>query len=491
MLGQTSSQPNTQPKTKLIWWPQPGPQTALVHCPLPEIFFGGARGGGKTDGVLGKWAIKERRYGSAFNAIMFRRTTVSADDAIERARQVYCPLGAKFIGSGTPRFRMPNGGRVSFAYLERVTDADEYQGRNVTDVWVEEAGQFPDPKPIDRLNGVLRSAEGIPTQLIVTANPGGAGQVWMRDRYQLHPFPKRPRIISRVLGNGSVHRIAVIPSRLSDNRILTDSDPNYVNRLHMVGSADLVRGWLEGDWSAIAGAFFDCWSESKHVLEPFPIPEHWMRFRSMDWGSARPFSVGWWAVVSDDFAVDGRVLPRGALVRYREWYGAKGPNEGLKIHAEQVADGIKQREAGEKIAYGTIDPAAFQEDGGPSIAERMMLRGVHWTRADNARVSGRGALGGWDQMRGRLKGDDDGRPMLYVFSTCRDFIRTVPAMQHDPNRPEDVDTNSEDHAADEARYGCMSRPWVPPTKAVREVQISDYRGMGSSRDDDADGWRIV
>jgi hypothetical protein len=85
-------------------------------------------------------------------------------------------------------------------------------------------------------------------------------------------------------------------------------------------------------------------------------------------------------------------------------------------------------------------------------------------------------MGGWDQMRSRLVGDGDGRPMLVVFSTCVDFIRTVPFLQHDPDRPEDVMTDSEDHAGDEARYACMSRPWVPVREAPKpENIISGYR----------------
>ena len=181
----------------------------------------------------------------------------------------------------------------------------------------------------------------------------------------------------------------------------------------------------------------------------------------MDWGFAAPFSVGWWAVVPDTFAYQGRVLPRGALVRYREWYGASAPQKGLRMTADEVADGIAAREDGEEIAYGVLDPAAFAQDGGPSIAERMMRRGVLFRRADNRRLgNGLGAMGGWDQMRSRMRGRD-GVPMLYVFETCTDFIRTIPALQHDPDKAEDLDTEAEDHAADEARYGCMSRPWAP------------------------------
>lgn len=465
-----------------IWSPQAGPQKALIDCPLPEIFFGGARGGGKTDGVLGKWAIKERRYGEAFNAIMFRRTTVSSEDAIDRAKQIYGPLGARFVGSPLPRFKMPNGGRVLFAYLDSVSDAAEYQGRNVTDVWIEEAGQYPDPAPLDRLFGVMRSAKGVPVQMILTANPGGPGQQWIRERYKLVPFPRQPVVVDRVLEDGTVHKMAVVPSRITDNRILLEADPGYLSRLQMVGGKALVKAWLDGDWSAIEGAFFDEWSEAHHVLEPFAIPESWQRFRSADWGSAKPFSVGWWAVVEDDFhhPVSGVLLPRGAMVRYREWYGCQEGkvNAGLKLTAEQVADGVRNREAGETIAYGVMDPAAFAQDGGPSIAERMLASRVVFRPADNKRVSVRGAMGGWDMLRQRLIGEG-GRPMIYFFSTCKASIRTIPVLQHDEKRPEDLDTDMEDHAADEVRYACMSRPWSPQPKANGGVKRpTDYRVAG-------------
>lgn len=470
--------------TSTVWAPQPGPQTALIDCPFPEIFFGGARGGGKTDGVLGKWAIKEKRYGRDFNGIMFRRTTVSAEDAVERSKQIYLPLGGKFVGSPNPTWRMPNGGRVSFRYLENIDDANEWQGRNVTDAWIEEAGQYPTSGPIDRMFGVLRSASGIPVQLILTANPGGAGQHWIRDRYRLHPFPAKPMVLERLLPDGEIHKFAVIPSRLTDNKILLTRDPKYKSRLQMVGSAELVRAWLEGDWSAIEGAFFDCWSESRHVIRPFAVPSGWKRLRSMDWGSAHPFSVGWWTIVPDDheaenLAGDKLILPRGALVRYREWYGASGPNAGLKMDAERVGKGIKAKEEGEIVASGVLDPSAFRQDGGPSIAEMLLKGGAGFGRADNTRVPQKGAMAGWDQVRRRLVGDSEGQSMIYFFSTCTDAIRTIPVLQHDPDRPEDLDTDSEDHAADDVRYACNSRPYLPeptPEPKRNPVFIADDDG---------------
>lgn len=483
-----------QMSEEVVWAPQPGPQHALIDCPLPLIFFGGARGGGKTDGVLGKWAVKEAIYGPLFNAIMFRRTTVSSEDAIERSKQIYGPLGGKYVGSPQPTWTMPNGGRVSFRYLNSIDDAAEWQGRNVSDVWVEEAGQYPLPDPIDKLFGVLRSAGNIPVQMILTGNPGGPGQGWIRERFGLYPFPAKPIFRAISINEGTI-QAAVIPSRISDNRVLLANDPTYVDRLKLVGSAQLVKAWLEGDWSAVDGAFFDDWS-SKNIVKPFAIPTQWMRFRSMDWGFAAPFSVGWWAIASDDF----NGIPRGAMVRYREWYGASKPNVGLRLVADDVAKGIKAKETGDKIAYGVLDPAAFSPDqisgpisgignakgGGPSIGERFCRLGVMFKPADNKRVAARGAMGGWDMMRARIKGHD-GRPMLYVFDTCRDFIRTVPVLQHDSNKAEDLDTEAEDHIADEARYACMSRPWTPPIIAEKPRNLDRY----NKRPKESGSWMTV
>lgn len=458
-----------------------------MDCPLSEIFFGGARGGGKTDGVLGKWALKEKRYGAAFNAIMLRRTTVSSMDAIERSKEIYGPLGGKFNESKL-RWRMPNGGRVSFAYLDSVDDAQAYQGQNITDVWIEEAGQFPNPDPIDRLFGVLRSAKGVPVQIILTANPGGAGQHWISRRYKLVPFPDRPQIVERTSPSGSIIRMAVIPSRVTDNRILLHSDPGYISRLGLVGSAALVRAWLEGDWNAVEGAFFDTWNPARNVVKPFEVPADWARFRSGDWGSAKPFAFYWFAVASDPYRVNERLtIPRGALVAYREWYGCipGKENTGLKLTAEQVGQGLKERSGAETYSNSVFDPAAFAEDGGPSIASRIAGAGGGWWRpADNKRVSGRGAMGGWDQMRSRIDGTSDG-PMLVFFSTCEHAVRTIPALQHDISKPEDLDTEAEDHAADAVRYGCMSRPWTAPAKTPEQKNVSGYTPRETSLPSDS------
>ncbi len=445
----------------VIWRPTPGPQTALVTCPVFEVFYGGARGGGKTDGALGDFVIHADMWGQHAIGLMVRRTLKQLRETMARSKQIYGPLGAKFDETDK-EWTFPNGARLVFAYLERDSDADNYQGHSYTRVYVEEIGNFPSATPIMKLMATLRSGFGVQCGFRATGNPGGAGHQWVKARY-IDPAPRGWKIITTEFVNPftkeTVSRDRVyIPSRLSDNPYLGGE---YVANLHLSGSEQLVRAWLEGDWNVIAGAFFPEFG-LRHIVPYRALPAAWPRFRSGDWGSAKPFSFGWWAIS------DGSDLafPRGALIRYREWYGWNGkPNEGAKLTAEEVGVGIHERDAGEKIASGNsvLDPAAFASDGGPSIAERIYAgsgKKVMFRRADNKRTALVGAIGGWDQVRARLKGED-GRPMIYLMDNCAHLIRTLPALQHDEARPEDVDTEGEDHAPDECRYACMSRPYLP------------------------------
>lgn len=460
-------------RTEFVWRPQAGPQEAFVKCPVFEVVYGGARGGGKTDACLGDWALHAKRYGQDAKGLFLRRTQIALLPTIERAKRLFRPLGAIWKEQDK-RFVWPNGATLYFRYLDKDSDADNYQGHDYTRVYVEELTQFADPSPLDKIKATLRSGAGVPTGFRASCNPGGPGHTWVKQRYIdegawnivkstfINPFTNEEVSRSRVF----------IPAKLSDNPQLLHNDPGYVANLFMSGSKALVQAWLQGDWDVIEGAFFDCWENSKHVIQPFAIPPEWTRFRSFDWGSAAPFSVGWWAVAQDDRGS----IPRGALIRYREWYGASGPRKGLKLTTEEVAAGILERDVDDRIEYSVADPAIFAEDGGPSRAEVFGNHKVWFKRGDNKRVGSNGAMGGWDEMRQRLKGQD-GTPMLYVFETCKDFIRTVPALPHDPKKPEDVDTSAEDHVADEARYACMSRPWIKPLAQPDTQARSGYRAQ--------------
>lgn len=447
----------------VIWTPQPGPQEALIACPTFEVFYGGARGGGKTEGSIGDWLEHSGKYNAHAVGVFFRRKFKQLEEVVARTKLLFPQIGAKY-NEQKAEWVMPGGARLKFRYIERDSDAQEYQGHNYTRVYVEEATNFPTPAPINLLRGTLRSATGVPVGMRLTGNPGGPGHHWVKARY-ITPDPRGWRILKDTMkglqGEDLVMERVFIPSKISDNALLYKNDPYYVARLRQAGSESLVRAWLEGNWDLVDGAFFDTWDENKHVLRArdwLPrIPDYSFRFRSFDWGYAKPFSVGWYAVSDGTWG-----LPKEAIVKYREWYGSTGnPNEGLKLTADQVAKGIRMREMhpdrpelSDHIHAAVADPAIFIRDGGPSIGEIMMMAGIAWRRADNKRVPG------WAEVRRRLRGGDDGRPLLYFLDCCDDTIRTLPTLQVDDTDPEDLDTEGEDHAADETRYACMSRPWI-------------------------------
>jgi len=439
---------------RVIWSPQPGPQTDLVACPVFEVFFGGARGGGKTEASIGDWLNHSATYGENAVGLFIRRKLTQLADVIARTKILYGKLGAKY-NEQKKEFTMPNGARLRFAYLERDSDADEYHGHNYTRIYIEEATNFPFPDPIMKLKATLRSAAGVPCGIRLTGNPGGPGHHWVKARY-IDPNPKGYEVIKTSeeisIGGESItitlERV-FIPSKLTDNKLLLKNDPAYILKLRETGSEQLVRAWLEGDWNGVDGTFFSEFSEARHVIRgEFRFPRHWTVFRAMDWGSASPFSVGWYAVSDGTLS---HLYPRGALIKFREWYGTTGkPNVGLKLPANLVAQGILNREKDLKINLGIADPSIFITNGGPSIAEMMIVEGCSWLRGDNARQPG------WEQVRKRLSFEP--YPLLFFTEDCEHTIRTLPYLQHDEKNPEDLDTDAEDHAADETRYACMSRP---------------------------------
>lgn len=424
--------------------------------------------------MLGVAAIKADKY-PGFRGMFLRRELTQLEPTIERAKQILLPLGWQYA-EVKKIFHHPNGSsNLRFRPLDKDVDAQRHQGHSFSDIFAEELTNWPDPSPLRKMQATLRSAEGVPTQFWATCNPGGPGHTWVK-AMAIDPAPAGYELIN----SPDWGELVYIPSRVEDNQLLLKNDPHYIERLKMSGSKELVRAWLLGDWNIVEGAFFDNW-DADTVVQPFAIPDDWARFRSLDWGSAKPFSVGWWAIAGDDTETADGLIERGTMVRYREWYGCKRPNEGLRYTVEQVRAGIIQREVEDRVKplIGVADPAIFAEDGGPSIAERMLP--LIWRPADNKRVARGGAMGGWDQMRERLR-----TKKIRCFNTCKDSIRTIPVLTHDPSRPEDVDTNAEDHAADEWRYACMSRPL--PRKPVEAKQPErDLWGRILT----TDSWRVA
>lgn len=456
-----------------MWIPQSGGQLPAIEADwCDELFYGGERYGGKSDFQLGYQEDGALRYGKHYRGIMFRKTYPELEELQARAMEVFPQEGAIYKSQPSERYPFsncwywPSGASVKMRFIENEKDYGRYHGHQYCRISFDEVTEYPTNGGFLKMLSCLRSPHGIPCGVRLTGNPGGIGHVWVKARYvdvapPLTPY-KDPE-------TGFVRMF--VPSKMAHNKIGMDNDPGYKNRLlaATAGNDALRKAWFEGDWDIVAGAFFDNWRNALHVVRRFTPPKHWTRARSMDWGSYRPFSVGWWVIAEDEWVTmaDGteQKFPAGALIRYREWYGAEHdqagasmPNIGLKMDAEQVAAGILDREAGETIAehMSPADPSMWKADGGPSIIERMIAirggKGPRFRPADNSRVTG------WQQVRARLNGEDS-RPMLYVTQDCRDFVRTFPALQNDQHKLEDVDSDGEDHVGDDVRYMCMARPW--------------------------------
>ena len=452
--------PATTPEL-IPWRAQEGPQLEAIRKHwVSELFFGGAVGGGKSDFLLGDFAQDVPVYGGKWHGILFRKSYPQLEELVARSKQMYPAWfgldATKAWTSGNHMWTWPNGATLKFRHAEDDDSWMEYQGHQYPWMGYDELPHWGTPLFYRELKTRQRSALGIPNMRIrATGNPGGLGHGWIKQYWQIDKYPQGGTLIPKDRQGGTR---MFIRSRVQDNKILMANDPEYIDRLRGLGSETLVQQYLDGNWNVIAGAYFPEFNVDKHVIKPFPIPKDWLRFCAMDWGSSTPFCVLWFAV-SDGGVVDcggGRSVqyPRGALVAYREWYGASQKvgeiNVGLKMTAEEVAAGIIKREDEfEQLSMRVLDPSAFKEDSGPSIAERMAnvrvgqrLTRCDFQRADNTRK------GGWDMVRNRLKGEHD-EPMIFFFETCPDTIRTLPMLQHDRGKKagalEDVDTDSEDH----------------------------------------------
>lgn len=438
---------------RVIFEAQPGPQSALISCPIEDVFFGGARGGGKTYGLLGDWISHADLHAGHARGIFFRKTYPELDEVQDQAARLFPDLGATY-NVGKRQWLWPNGAELKMRYLERENDSDRYQGHAYTWMAFDELTNWAAPKSIDKLRACLRSgAAPVPKSFRASGNPGGVGHNWVKARYVDPARPMKPFFDSEM----ECWRV-FIPSKLDDNTALLRNDPDYWKRIVASANGDetLLKAWRFGDWDIVAGGMFDdLWMRSKHAIDPFPIPASWTVDRSFDWGSSKPYSVGWWAESDGTTAPNGRTYPRGSLFRIHELYGWNGrPNEGCKALAVEVAERVKEIEAGFsfKVNPGPADDAIWDEENGNCIARDMAQRGVYWTKAGK-RPGTRKT--GWEKLRKLLKAATQfpmEDPGLFVFDTCTQFMRTVPVLPRDQKQSDDVDTDAEDHVADETRY---------------------------------------
>jgi hypothetical protein len=344
----------------------------------------------------------------------------------------------------------PNGSRILFRYCDNEKDAERFQGTEVDILFVDEATHQSEEK-MKKLTACVRGVNAFPKRIYLTCNPGGEGHGWV----------KRLFIDRAYQENENPDDYMFIQSLVTDNKALMESNPDYLRQLEALPPR-LRKMWLEGDWQFYDGQYFEEFKDDPdhyddrqwtHVINPFDIPDGWKIYRSFDWGYNKPFSCMWFAVDYD-----------GVVYHILEFYGCvKGsPNEGIKWTPPQVFAEIHKIETEHpwlkgKHIQGIADPAIWDAETGESIADTAAKHQVFFSKGDHQRIAG------WMQCHYRLAFDDNGFPMFYVFKNCESFIRTIPLLQYDDHKVEDIDTDGEDHIADAWRYFLMSRPIKPRT----------------------------
>lgn len=445
-----------------IWEPQPK-QAAFMARPEYEALYGGAAGGGKSDALV----IEALRQVDIphYKGLILRKTYPQLSELIDKSLHYYKRAFPKArYNAGTHTWTFPSGAKIIFGSMQHTQDRTRYQGQAYDYIAFDELTHFTSEEYTYLFSRNRPNGPGTRVYIRATANPGGVGHGWVKERF-ISAAPPMTTIWQDIVWEepDGTQRTArqsriFVPASVYDNLALLRHDPLYIQRLASMPEAER-NALLYGDWDTFSGQVFTEWTNDPahyadrqwtHVIEPFRIPDSWRVWCSLDWGYARPFSVGWYAVDHDR-----------RIYRIRELYGCTDtPNVGVRMEPAEVARRIRQIEADDpnlagRTIYRVGDPAIWGSQSGESIGMLMERERVVFDKGDNKRIDGK------MQVHHRLAFDADGLPMLYVFSTCKHLIRTLPALVYDEVDVEDVDTNGEDHAYDELRYICMKNPISP------------------------------
>lgn len=448
-------------KNNIIWKPQPR-QAEFQARPEYEVLYGGAAGGGKSDALVAE-ALRQVHI-SHYKGIIFRKTYPQLREIIYKSKRIYPSLFPKAKYNSTEHvWTFPSGAKIYFGNMANSDSFLNYQGLSFAFIGFDELTHFTQEEYEYLISRNRADGPGVRVYIRATANPGGIGHGWVKERFITPAAPGTPTKYETCVTDNKGKRIKLsrerifIPSSVWDNKELLKNDPNYLANLAMLPEAKR-RALLYGDWNSFSGQVFTEWKNNPenedrrwtHVIEPFSIPKHWRRFRSFDFGYAKPFAVQWWAIDGD-----------GIVYLYRQLYGCTDtPNTGVKWEPAEIARKIREIEDSENAVYpilGVADPSIWDESRGSAgtVINMMEREGIYFDKGDNKRIPGK------MQLHHRLAFSEDGIPMMYVFKTCKQFIRTFPNLVYDEHNPEDIDSSLEDHDYDACRYFLMQNPIAP------------------------------
>ena len=439
-------------------------QAMFLSAKVRHVGYGGARGGGKSHIVRDKSKRLCLRY-PGIRVLIVRRTMPELRANHINVLKGEIPTSIARYNQQERTFFWSNGSTIKFDYCDNDNDLMHFQGCEYDVIFLDEATNLLQ-EWIEKIVVCCRGVNNFPKRIYYTFNPGGPS----------HGYFKRLFIDRNFQGSERPEDYVFIQALVTDNKYLMESQPEYKAFLENL-PPKLRAAWLDGAWDIFEGQFFEelrfkpdaqkCieagitqeqalqqhrWT---HVIEPFDLntgdKRGWNIMRSYDFGYNKPFSLGYWAVDYD-----------GVLYRILEIYGCtQTPDEGVKWSPDEQFKRISQFERehpwlkGRKIVDSVADPAIWDQSRGESIAETAARYGIYFSPGDNNRIPG------WMQVHYRLQFDENGYSRMYVFNTCKAFIRTMPLMMYSETKPEDLDTKLEDHCPDEVRYMCMSRPVSP------------------------------
>lgn len=450
--------------SKVIWQPQPR-QVMFMERPEYEVLYGGAAGGGKSDALLIE-ALRQVHIPN-YRALILRKTYPQLSELIDRSYALYQPSFPKAKYNASQHvWTFPSGAKIYFGSMQHTKDRINYQGKRYDLICFDELTHFTWDEYSYMFSRNRPSGPGTRVYMRSATNPGGIGHGWVKDRFitpapPMTPMRERTQFVDAGGKKQEMIRTRMfVPASVFDNKALLDASPEYAANLALLPEAE-KQALLYGSWDSFSGQVFREWRNDParyedhrwtHVIEPFDIPSWWTIYRGFDFGFAKPFAVGW-------FAVD----PDGRMYLFKEYYGTTGtPNEGAKLEPHEIAAEIRRIEQddprlrGQRI-IGVADPSIWDESRGSSIASMMAdsPNFVLWSKGDNTRMPGK------MQFHYRLAFDEEGLPMFYCFNTCKHFIRTIPSLVYDEKKVEDINTEQEDHIYDMTRYVFMASPIKP------------------------------
>ena len=415
-----------------------------MRCKKRFVGYGGARGGGKSWALRKKITLLCMRY-DGIKVLLLRRTYPELKE-----NHINTLLG-ELKGIATYKesdkvFTFLNGSKIKLGYCDSERDVLQYQGIEYDIICMDEATQFTEYQ-FQTLTACLRGANDFPKRMYLTCNPGGVGHEWV----------KRLFISKRYKPDENPDDYEFISATIFDNKILMDKDPHYLSMLNNLDDK-LRQAWRDGNWDMLAGQYFSEFDRSVHVIEPFVIPEHWKRYRAIDYGLDCLACV--WVAVDE----------LNNYYVYRE-YG-----EPDRIISDGAKD-IIELSRDEHIQY-TVAPSdiwARSQESAKSKADIFRENGLPLIKGNNNRETG------WLALKDLLKvhdvDDNKRESRLKIFSTCVQLIEYLPSLQRDAKKPTDCMTEPHNitHIPDALRYFAVQYVYPSAPAKPEKTELEKYR----------------